>query len=150
QQQPWHRRDFGAAGQVSGELRKAEIEHLYVAVGPAHDVLGLDVTVDEATRVSGGKRRRNLQRDIDRVEGRQGAATELLPDGFAFDELRHDEGSAIEIAEIMNDEDVRMVDGGRRTRFGMEAPKALGIQREIVRQQLQRDGAIELCVASEI
>ena len=47
------------------DARQAEVEHLHVAVGPDHDVLGLDVAMDDAGRVRGGERARDLAADVD-------------------------------------------------------------------------------------
>ena len=107
----WDRREFPGASPVSGELGKTEVEYLYIPVGPAHHVLGLDVAMDEAARVCSRECCADLHCHIDRgIDWRHRAATEALADRLAFDELGHDERSAVEIAEIMNDEDVRMVD----------------------------------------
>ena len=45
--------------------REAEVEHLHVAVAAHHDVLGLDVAMDDAGGVRGGQRARHLPPDLD-------------------------------------------------------------------------------------
>ena len=42
------------------DAREPEVEHLHVAVAPDHDVLGLDVPMDDAGRMRGGQRPRHL------------------------------------------------------------------------------------------
>ena len=54
------RRDFVLA-------RQAEVEQLHVAVGPHHDVVGLDVAMDDPGDVRDRQRLGDLARDVDRA-----------------------------------------------------------------------------------
>jgi hypothetical protein len=46
------------------QLREAEVEDLYVAVGSQHDIFGLDIAMYDSRGVSARKRSRDLQRDV--------------------------------------------------------------------------------------
>ena len=91
------------------ELREAEVEHLDVAVWPQHHVLRLDVTVRDPARVCCCQRARDLNHDPDAFAGRHGAALEALPQRLAIDQLADDERPRVEVAEVMNHEDIRMI-----------------------------------------
>ena len=69
-----------------------------------------------------------------------------MPQRLAFDELADDERPAVELAEIVDDENVRMAERRGRVRFCTEAAHPIGIGGHLARQQLERDVAIELRV----
>ena len=47
-----------------GKLCNPKVEHFHVAVRPEHDVLRLDVAMDNSRLVRGGERTRHLDRDV--------------------------------------------------------------------------------------
>src|SRR5206468_12834032 len=63
---PWHaealRRRLGEGG--FRQLRNPKVEYFHVSVRPEHNVLRLDVAMDNARFVSGGKRACHLDRDV--------------------------------------------------------------------------------------
>ena len=103
---------LSAVGGVE-KLGQAEVKDFHVAVRPQHDVFRLDVAVHDPTRVRSRQCARDLTRDHEGFIDRQRAALEPLPQRLAIDELADDEGSAVHIAEIVDDEDVRMVERRR-------------------------------------
>jgi hypothetical protein len=64
--------------------------------------------------------------------------------------LGHHVGSAVDRAEIMNDENIGMVERGSGARFVVEAAEANGIGRDVCRQELHGDVAIELRIARQV
>src|SRR5206468_11952396 len=54
------RRSLGEGG--FGKLCNAKVEHFHVSVRPEHDVLRLDVAMDNSRLVRGGERTRHLDR----------------------------------------------------------------------------------------
>src|SRR4029077_7032418 len=56
------RRSLGEGG--FGKFCNPEIEHFHVAVRPEHDVLRLDIAMDNACFVGGGERTRHLDREV--------------------------------------------------------------------------------------
>ena len=69
---------------------------------------------------------------------------------FAFEQLRDDVARAFVMADIVNGEDVRMVQGGRGERFLFKAAKPVFIGRKRGRQELDGDVAIQPRVARAI
>ena len=55
------------------------------------------------------ERARHLRRDRQRLAQRHRATLESLAQRLTFDELRHDERSPVDLAEVVNDEDVRVI-----------------------------------------
>ena len=103
------------------QLRQAEVQHLQVAVGPDHDVLGLDVAVHDAAPVSGRERAGHLRADIDRLTDGDGPAVHLLPQRLPRDELGDDERAAVDLADVVDHEDVGMVERRGRPRLRRES-----------------------------
>ena len=71
---------------------------------------------------------------------------EALPQRLTVDELADDERTRVEVAEIMDHEDIRMIERRRRMCLGMEPAETVGIGGDPWRQQLQRHWTIELRV----
>ena len=81
---------------------------------------------------------------------RQRPVLEPLAQRHAFDQLRDDEGPAVQLAEIVNDDDVRMVEARRGVRFLSKPLQPIRVACEILRDQLDGDAAIELLVVRRI
>ena len=79
------------------DARQAEVEHLHVAVAAHHDVLGLDVAMDDAGGVRRGQRPRHLPAD---VHGRRQRLRRLdeRPQRPSVDELLDDEELAVGVS----------------------------------------------------
>ena len=73
------------------ERGDAEVEHLHVAVGPQHQVVGLDVAMDDRRGMRGRERRCRLDGDVEDLAQRQRAARDPLAQRLALDELRDEE-----------------------------------------------------------
>ena len=74
----------------------------------------------EAAGVRGRQRARHLDADLHDVAHRQGALPQALPQRLALDELGHHVGAAIQLAEIVDDDDVRVVQARGGPRFLMK------------------------------
>ena len=75
------------AGQRLGQ---AEVEDLHQALGRHHDVLGLQVPVDEAPRVRRRKALGDLRADVQRLAQGQRPVGEQLAEALALDQLHRD------------------------------------------------------------
>ena len=131
-------------------FRQAEVEHLDGAVRADFDVRRLQITMDDALFVRRLQRLGYLFRDQQRLIERDRSAGGSLRQVLALDEL-HDEGAhAARFLEAVNVRDVRMVQRRERLGFPCEPGEPFGIVSERVRQDFERDIAIELRVASLI
>jgi hypothetical protein len=97
--------------------RDPEVKHLHHHVLAHHDILGLDITVDDAPTV----RTRECAGDIrelgDACRDQYGGVADDVTQRAAFDELHHDERYAILRARIEDPDRVRVVDGGGSARL---------------------------------
>jgi hypothetical protein len=69
---------------------------------------------------------------------------------LTLDQFHHERAYAARIFQAVDMRDVRMIEGRERLRFACEAGQAIGIAGEGVRQDLQRDVAIQLRVVCAI
>ena len=107
-----------------------EVEDLGPAVVRQEDVVGLDVAVDDAAGVRGREAVGDLGGDLDRLLGRERAASRSRSASDSpCEELRHGPGDARNVARVVDREDVRMVEGGDGPRLAVEAREAVGVVR---------------------
>ena len=133
-------------GVVGGEVAvlgacDAKVHHLYVAVRLHHDVLRLDVAVDDVMVVGDGERLRNLRadlRDLLAVEGAvlADAALEVGPAQVLHDDVV---GVAV-LAPVVDRDDVGAVEGSRRLRLLLEARCEGRVGRILGQHRLDGDG----------
>ena len=77
-------------------------------------------------------------------------ARDALRQIVALDEFHHERGHAPAFFEPVDGGDVRMIQRGQRLGFALEARQALGIVRERLGQDLDRDVAVQLRIARAI
>ena len=108
---------------VSGQrqLRQAEVEHLHLRARRQHDVVWLDVAVDDPLPVRFRKRGRDLADDGER--GLEVERLALQPGGqrLALDVLHGDEAVPVRIADVIYGADVGMVERRGRLRLAQQA-----------------------------
>ena len=120
-------------GGVLG-ARDAEVHHFDVAVGLDHDVLRLDVAVDDVEAVGHGQRLANLAADFGDLALVDGAA--LLDGGFQVgtaDVLHDDVVRAVVLAPVVHVDDVGALQVGGACGFLFEALREVficGVLRE--------------------
>ena len=118
------RRKRGVGWRRVERLRQAEVEDLHVAVRAQHDVFRLDIAMRDPARVRRRQRSRDLDRDPDRFTVGTRRRSRGCAERFILDELGDDEGARVELAEIVDHQDMRMVQRRCRTCFGMEPAEA--------------------------
>ena len=117
--------DRPAAGRSRKQPGQAEVEHLDVAIGADHQVLGLDVAVDDARGVSGPQRRGHLpdqRQELGEVGARAGQRPQRLP----LDPFQDQERPAPVFADAVQGADGRMVQGRGGERLAAEPRQGAG------------------------
>src|SRR4029079_4535852 len=99
-----------------------EVEHLYDAALADHHVGGLQVAMDDAAYVSGGQGVGDGKRDAEQLVEAETLARDERVDARAPHVLHHDEVVAVGRLDLVNRDDVRVVEGGRRLRLLDKAP----------------------------
>ena len=132
---------FEGAGQ-------AEIHHQHPAGLVAHDVLRLQVAVNDACAVRGFERAAGLLHDLDRFLGSKFSlllhqAAQVL----TLDELHGDELHAVGLAQVVDPDDVLVGDLGGQKQFLLEAVNDGLVAGQIRADDFQRHHAIQFDVA---
>src|SRR5262245_2639617 len=105
----------------------------------------------DAASVRRGEARRDLGPHPKRSRDVDGAAREPVLERLALHELEDEEaGPVLRLLEAVDGADIRMVERGEEPGLGLEAAKRAFVARELVRQPLDRDGALELGVEAEV
>src|SRR5205823_7903173 len=102
------RRSLGEGG--FGKLCNPEVEHFHVSVRPEHDVLRLDVAMDNAGFVGGGERTRHLDRGVNSFTQLHPPAHQTLTQCLAFDQFTGYVMSRMILADLVNRQDVWMIE----------------------------------------
>src|ERR1041384_5963640 len=113
---------MNSAGDVTliNELGQTKVENLDLTRGRDHHVAGFDVTMDDAAFVSGRQRVGDLNRDRERAREIEWTTVNQFANVFAFDELHGDEMHAIQVIEIEDGADVRVIERRGESCFALE------------------------------
>src|SRR5207237_9627763 len=114
------------------------------------DILGLEIAVNDRLLVRGLERLRDLSRDRQRLVDRDRAARNPIRERLALDQFEYERMSLTAVFETVDRGNVRMVERGEHLRLALEACEAIGIERERVGDDLQRDVATKLHVACAV
>jgi hypothetical protein len=121
------------------ELREAEIQHLHPALSRHHHVRRLQVTVHHAALVCRRQRLRERDPQVQHARDRQPAGAHQLGEALALDQLHRQEANAVVLLHRVEHHDARMIEARDRPRLALEAGEAIGIARERLGQQLERN-----------
>ncbi len=138
-----------AGAGFADRLGHAEIRHQGMAT-LEHDVVGLDVAVDDLVRVRIGQRVDDVAKQPHRLGRRHGAdLLDARAERIALDEGHDVVQQAAGLARVVEREDVRVAELGGDLDFAQEP---LGAQdgREIGAQDLDRDLAMMLEVVGQV
>ncbi len=137
------RRRRGCHGAVEhpGQPRQAEVEHPDPAIVADQHVVRLEVAVDQAPCVGRGEPASGVDHDGDDLPPRT-AGLEPRPQRLALDVLHGDEGLRAHQAGVVDGNDVRVRELGKRLGLALQPARAL--VRGAHAHQLQGDLAIEL------
>src|SRR5947199_6557630 len=100
-----------------GKLCYPKVEHFHVSVWPKHDVLRLNVTVDNSRLMSSVERTRHLDGDVNSFTQLHSLALQTLTQRLAFDQFTGDVMSRVILADLVNRQDVWMIEPDHRVGF---------------------------------
>ena len=126
-----------------GELGEAEVENLDLAVFGDEEVLGLEVAVDDAFFVGGGQAVGDLGSDLKDLADGHRAAVHGFAQRAADEQLGDEIGRAGISSEAVDGEDVGVVKAAGGLRLLLKTPQTVRVARDVWRQNLDRDFAIE-------
>ena len=124
------------------DLRKAEVGELGVAALRQQDVARLDVAMEDARLVGRGERIRNPHEQLDDLTPCPDPADRPLRQRAASRQLGDQVLATVEIAGVVDDEDMRMAEGGGRLGFALETLPGSGVC-HVVREELHCHRPIE-------
>jgi hypothetical protein len=132
------------------QLREAEVEDLDEVVARDHQVLGLQVAVDDPDAVGARESFRCLRGEAERPLREHRPRVQQRAQRVALDQLHRDVGDAVALADVVDRDDVRVVERAGRARFGLESPQPVRIFADSFRKNLQRHLAAQQQVARAV
>ena len=112
--------------------------------------MGLDVAMDQLQRVGGVERGGDLPEQLERPLRRQLLALQDRAEVVALDVLQHEVEPAVDLAEVVDADDVRVVEVGLDLGLATE-PRAEGrVLAQVAREDLDRDAAVEPLLDREV
>src|SRR5437870_5200424 len=102
------RRSLGEGG--FGKLCNPKVEHFYVTVWPKHDVLRLDIAMDNSRLMSGGERTRHLDGDVDSFTQLHWSPRQAFTERLAFYQLAGYVMDRVIFADLVNRQNVWMIE----------------------------------------
>jgi hypothetical protein len=132
------------------ELCEAEIQNLRMTIPRDEDVLGFQVAMDDAFVVRGRQTAGDLRGIIGGFARRQRTTTQPVPKRFTVEQFGDNVRHLSVCADVVNDDNVWVIEGRSGTRLLREATQPLSIERDRLRQDLQRDIAAKSGVSSTI
>ncbi len=142
----------GSDDTASGfcRLRQPEVEHLHRAIGSQLDVRWLQVPVDDPLLVSGFEGLGDLLRDRQCLVDWNRALCDSVGERRPLDQFHDERRHAVALLEAVDVRDVRMVQRREDFGFALEPRQPLGVCRNGLRQDLDRDLPLQVRVSSAI
>ena len=110
------------------QSRQSEIQNLGVAVFRQEQVFGLQIAMNNSLFMRRRKSLRNLYPVIDDLPNRQRTALQSLAQRFAFQQFRNQVRRTLVDSHLVHGQNIRMIQGGSRTRLLLESMQPIGIQ----------------------
>ena len=126
------------------QTRDAEVGHLHTAVPQHHDVLGLDVPVDDAPAVGVAQALHDLSDEVERLSPVQLAPPlHILLERDAVDQLHDDVFRLTALGHVIDRDDIGMRQHGNRLGFGVKTAAEVRILGQVALQDLHRHQTVE-------
>ena len=116
-------------------------------------VVGLEIAVDDAARVCGGQRLRELSDHSQRkreIPREPGDASHIARERLALEVLHHDVRLLVDDVAVEHFDDPGMADRRGCARLGEETLKHIGLPRPLWKQNLDRGAALDAVVLGQI
>ena len=127
-----HRRTVtGGGGNAS---REAEVEDFHVAGARDEDVAGLQVAMDDAAIVRGGKGPGDLHAVLERLADRHRTARDDRRERLAVEQLGDGVRGRAVLADVVDRDDVRVGERGEGFHLALEPREGVGIGGEDARE----------------
>ena len=110
------------------QFRQAEIQDLGGAVHGNHEVVGLQIAMNDTDFVRPRESIRNLCRNADCLAERNGTRREQRPHRLATNQFHGDEVRVVHATELVNGDDVGVIERGRGTGFRLKAGQGFGLR----------------------
>ena len=117
-----------------------------MAVSGDEEILGLQVPVDDALLVGSGEALSHLQRVVHGLLLGDRTCIEFPAQRLAFQKLHDGVRDALVRSEVEDREDVRMGERRDRLRLALEPGQRVGIGRDGLREDLDRDVPVQLLI----
>src|SRR5580704_15548867 len=130
-------------GGLHAQLCQAEIQDLYNAVLCDHQVLRLQVPMNETDFVGFGKGVRNLRRDGNCLTEGNWTRSEEFPERLPFYQFHGDESRTIHFSNLVNGDDIRVIQSACGTCFTFEPHHGIRSTALLPSKDLDRDVALE-------
>ncbi len=127
---------------VPAELGQPEVDQLGPAVLVDHDVVRLDVPVDQPDPVRGGEPASQLRGQPDHPLLGQHAVDQQVGEGATGEVLQHQAGHAVHLADRVHPDHARVVDAGQQGGLTLERGTDLGQLAGVRERALQRIVAV--------
>ena len=139
----------GSSAPAAGRARlaDAEVHDLRAAVLGQHDVARLQIAVDDARIVRDRQTVGDLAGDLDHARGLQPLPLDRAVERLPGDELHDDERPAVQVADVVDGDDVRVVEQGRQPRLARQALGRDAVRRQLVGDELDGDEPAQARIA---
>src|SRR5215216_4829320 len=127
-------------------LSDTEIQNLCVTVCLDHDVLRLDIAMNDACCVCDAQSSRYLRCESHCCAPSKRPLRKLMTQGLSFDEFSDNEVKLTVLADFINRDDVRVFECRNSVSFLLEASHALRVTGKLTREDLDGHVALELLV----
>ena len=108
---------------------------------------GLQIPVDDAVPVCRLKRVRDLDAEAEYLRERQRPAFDTRGQRLAFEQFEHEVLGVVLSADVVQAADVRVIERGDRLGLAREARAELRVTRQLRREHLHRDLAVQARIA---
>jgi hypothetical protein len=136
-------RPLGRQPRIVRGARDAEVDEVGEVVVGQQDVGRLDVAVHQPGPVGGVERRRDLLDDVHRAFGLQRAGSQERVQVDAVDEPHGDVEASVDLADVVDRHDVRVVESRGDAGFAAEPLVEVGVLGVVGKQHLQRHHAVD-------